>query len=181
MAKILLLLLATIAAALAWQHESHHHISQRAIPGTISSDLSTISKDLEALTATLDAYTGGIVDGLTVMKSERVLIRDLDSSTSHADNLSDLSEPDARDLLKSINELVPDVEGTLHAIANKEPEIRAAGMHKQAVSHVKKLEGMVEKYGNALVKPMPEEEKSQGKDVLARIMEVFVKTLAQLQ
>lgn len=181
MAKIFLLILATIAAALAWQHESYHRVSQRALPNSITSDLDTISQDLKSLTTTLNAYTGGIVDGLTVVKSERVLTRDLESSTANAGNLGDVSEEDAQDLLDSIKGLVPDIEGTLNAIANKETELRAARMHQQAVSHVKKLEVMVEKYGNALVAHMPEKEMGEGKAILARIMEVFSKTLARLQ
>lgn len=180
MAKIFLLILATIAAALAWQHESYHRVSQRALPNSITADLDTISQDLKALTATVNAYTGGIMDGLTVVKSERVLIRDLESSTANAENLDELSVPDAQGLLESIRGLVPDVEGALNAIANKEPELRAARMHPQAVSHVKKLEVMVERYGNALVAHMPEQEMGEGKAILARIIEVFAKTLSQL-
>jgi hypothetical protein len=183
MAKILLIL-ATIAATIqASQHSSLHpqHLVQRALPTSITTDLTTISNDLKSLTATLQKYTGGVLDGLTVVKSERALTRDLESSTSKAESLDDLSEPDAQSLLVSIKKLVPDVEGTLHAIAEKESELRAAKMHGQAVSHVKKLEGMVERYGEALVKPMPEREEGEGKAILAKIMEVFVKTLSQLQ
>ena len=181
MAKILLLILATLATTLAWQHESFHHISQRAIPSDITADLSTISQDLEAMTATVNAYTGGMLDGLAVMKSERTLIRDLQSSTTKAEGMQDVDKQDARDLLKSITGLVPVIEGTLDAIAKKEPELRGAGMDGQAVSHFKKLQGMVEKYGGALVVHMPDWEERQGNDILAWIMEKFAQTIEQLQ
>jgi len=181
MAKIFLLILATIAAALAWQHENFHRVSQRALPNAITADLDTISQDLKALTITLNAYTGGVLDGLTVVKSERILIRDLESSTANAENLGDVSIADAQDLLEYIKRLVPDIEGTLDAIADKEPELRAARMHYQAASHVRKLKSMVEKYGNALVESMPEKEMGEAKAILSRIMEIFYKTLARLE
>ena len=181
MAKILLLILATLATTLAWQHESFHHISQRAIPSDITADLSTISQDLEAMTATVNAYTGGMLDGLAVMKSERTLIRDLQSSTTKAEGMQDVDKQDARDLLKSITGLVPVIEGTLDAIAKKEPELRGAGMDGQAVSHFKKLQGMVEEYGGALVVHMPDWEERQGNDVLAWIVEKFAQTIERLQ
>jgi len=181
MAKILLVILATIATTLAWQHESLHHISQRAIPSDITADFSTISKDLEAMTATVNAYSGGMLDGLAVMKSERTLIRDLELSTAKAENMQDVDKQDAQDLLESIKELVPVIAGTLDAIAKKEPELRGAGREQQAVDHFKKLEGMVEKYGKALVVHMPDWEERHGNDILAWIMEKFAQTIEQLQ
>ena len=66
-------------------------------------------------------------------------------------------------------------------MAKKEPELRGAGMDHQAVSHLKKLEGMVEKYGGALVLHMPDWEERQGNDILAWIMEKFAQTIEQLQ
>jgi hypothetical protein len=181
MAKVLLLILATIVTALAWQHESSHHISQRAIPSDITADLSTISQDLEAMTTTINAYAGGILDGLAVMKSERALIRDLESSTTKAESMQDVDKQDARDLLECIKELVPVIEGTLDAIAKKEPELRGAGREQQAVTHFKKLEGMVQNYGSALVVHMPDWEERQGNDMLAWVMEKFDQTIEQLQ
>ena len=174
----LLLTLAFPLLDLASQHETHHHaITKRALPQTITTDLVTISRDLHSLTATVNVYTGGILDGLTVMKSERALIRDLESSTTNADSLGELGESDARDLLGSMEGLVPDIEGTLGAIADKEAVLWGAKMHVLAVVHVGKLEGMVERYGEALVKHMPEVEEGQGREVLKGIIVVFGKTL----
>lgn len=184
MTKILLILLATLAAALASQHETNHHHAvntKRALPTTITADLATISKDLHSLTSTVNAYNGGILDGLTVMKSERALIKDLESSTANAENLGELSESDAEDLLGSMKGLVPDIEGTLNAIAEKEEVLRSARMHGQAVVHMRKLEGMVERYAEALVKPMPEAEEGEGREVLAVIKEAFGRTLKALK
>jgi hypothetical protein len=184
MTKILLILLATLAAALASQHEiNHHHAvnTKRALPTTITADLATISKDLHSLTSTVNAYNGGILDGLTVMKSERALIKDLESSTANASNLDDLSEADAKVLVGDMKGLVPDIEGTLGAIADKEEVLRSARIHGQAVVHVRKLEGMVEKYGEALVKPMPEPEQGVGREVLKGIEEAFGRTLKALK
>ena len=181
----LLLTLAFPLLDLASQHETHHHaITKRALPQTITTDLVTISRDLHSLTATVNVYTGGILDGLTVMKSERALIRDLESSTTNADSLGELGElgeSDARDLLGSMEGLVPDIEGTLGAIADKEAVLRGAKMHVLAVVHVRKLEGMVERYGEALVKHMPEVEEGQGREVLKGIIVVFGKTLEALK
>jgi hypothetical protein len=185
MTKLLPLLLLTLASpllGLVSQHETHHHaITKCALPKTIITDLSTISRDLQSLTATVKAYTGGILDGLTVMKSERALIRDLESSTSNAENLGDLSEEDAKVLVRDVRGLVPDVEGTLGAIADKEAVLRGARIHEQAVVHVRKLEGMVDRYGEALVKPMPGAEAGQGREILKGIMVVFGKTLEALK
>jgi hypothetical protein len=122
-----------------------------------------------------------MLDGLAVMKSERTLIRDLQSSTTKAEGMQDIDKQDARDLLKSITGLVPVIERTLDAIAKKEPELRGAGMDGQAVSHFKKLQGMVEKYGGALVVHMPDWEERQGNDILAWIVEKFAQTIEQLQ
>jgi hypothetical protein len=115
------------------------------------------------------------------MKSERALIRDLESSTSNAENLGDLSEEDAKVLVRDVRGLVPDVEGTLGAIADKEAVLRGARIHEQAVVHVRKLEGMVDRYGEALVKPMPGAEAGQGREILKGIMVVFGKTLEALK
>jgi len=194
MAKIFLLILALIAATLAWQRESFQHaLSQQALPNggiaaaglsPISQDLSTISQDLESLTATVNAYAGGLLDAFTVLESERALIRDLESSTIKADNMHHrLDKQDAKALLEFIKKLVPAVEGTLDAIANKAPELRSAGMDAQAISsHLKKLQViMVEEYGNSLVAHMPDWEMRGGKDMLAWIVEKFDQTIEQLQ
>jgi hypothetical protein len=184
MAKIFLLILAFIAATLAWQRESFQHaLSQQALPkGIAAADLSTISQDLESLTATVNAYAGGMLDGFTVLKSERALIRDLESSTIKAENMHHrLDKQDAKALLEFVRKLVPVVEGTLDAIAKKAPELRSAGMDRQAISHLKKLEVMVEEYGNSLVAQMPDWERRGGKDMLAWIMEKFDQTIEQLQ
>jgi hypothetical protein len=182
MAKIFLLILALIAATLAWQRESFQNgISQRALPKGITADLSTISQDLESLTTTVNAYAGGMLGGFTVMESERALIRDLESSTIKAENMHHVDKQDAKDLLESIRKLVPVVEGTLDAIAKKALELRSAGMDRQAISHLKKLEVMVEKYGDSLVAHMPDWEMRGGKDMLAWVMEKFSQTISQLQ
>jgi hypothetical protein len=188
MARILLLLLATIATTLAWQYESFHHTSQRAISSdktadlsAISRDLATISQDLEAMTATVNAYAGGMLDGLAMTKTERALVRDLEASTTKAETMQDVGKQDARDLLESIKGLVPVIEGTLDAIAKKEPELRGAGREQQAVASFEKLQGMVGEYGSALVVHMPDWEERQGNDMLAWIGEKFAQTIEQLQ
>jgi hypothetical protein len=190
MARILLLILATIATTLAWQYESFDHTSQRAIPSdttadlaTISRDLATISQDLSALTATVNAYAGGMLDGLAIIKTQSALIRDLESSTTNAESMQDVDKQDARGLLESIKGLVPVIEGALDAVARKEPELRGAGREQQAVVVVlfEKLQGVVGEYGSALVVHMPDWEERQGNDMLAWIGEKFAQTIEQLQ
>jgi hypothetical protein len=181
MARILLLLIATLATALAWQYESFHHTSQHAISSDITADLSTISQDLSALTATVNAYAGGMPDGLAVINTQRALIRDLELSTTKAQTMQDVDKQDARGLLESIRGLVLLIEETLDAIAKKEPELRGAGRVQQTVAHFETLQGMVEEYGGALVVHMPDWEERQGNDMLGWIREKFAQTIEQLQ
>jgi hypothetical protein len=88
------------------------------------------------------------------MRSEHALIRNLESSTIKAENMHYVEKQDAKDLLESIRKLVPVVEGTLDAITKKALELRSASMDRQVNSYLKKLEVLVEKYGNSLVTHM---------------------------
>jgi hypothetical protein len=88
------------------------------------------------------------------MRSEHALIRNLESSTIKAENMHYVEKQDAKDLLESIRKLVPVVEGTLDAITKKVLELRSASMDRQVNSYLKKLEVLVEKYGNSLVTHM---------------------------
>jgi len=180
MVKIFLLLLATIAAALAWQHESYHRVSERALPDNVVADLGTISNDLQSLATTVKAYEG-ILDGVAIGQSENAVIKDLDSATANADKLSALSESDSQDIIDAVKGLIPDIEDALGAIADKEPQFRADSVDGRVTSHVKRLQGKVKKYGNALLAHAAEQKMAQGKDLLAKIMDIFARTIAQFQ
>lgn len=180
MVKIFLLLLATIAAALAWQHESYHQPIERALPDNIAADLGTISDDLQSLTTTVKAYKG-ILDGIAIGQSENAVIKDLDSATANADNLSALSDSDSQDILDAVKGLISDIEDALGAIADKAPQFRAASIDGRAVSHMKKLQGKVEKYGDTLLAHVAGRKMDQGKDLLAKIIGIFTRTIAQFQ
>lgn len=180
MVKIFLLLLATIAAALASQHESHHRVIERALPDNIAADLDTISNDLQSLTTTVKAYKG-ILDGVAIGQSENAVIKDLNSATANANRLSALSDSDSQDIIDAVEGLIPDIENALGAIADKEPQFRADSVDGRVVSHVEKLQGKVEKYGKALLAHAAKQKMAKGKDLLAKIMDIFARTVAQFQ
>ncbi|KAM0695623.1 hypothetical protein Q7P36_004105 [Cladosporium allicinum] len=180
MVKIFLLLLATIAAAFASQHESFHHVSERALPDNIAADLSTISKDLQSLTATVKAYEK-FLDGVAIGQSENAVIKDLDSATANADRLNGLPDSDSQDIIDAVKGLMPDIEDVLGAIADKEPQFRANSVDGRVVAHVKKLQSKVQKYGDSLLAHVAGRRLEQGKELLAEIMDIFARTIAQFQ
>jgi hypothetical protein len=180
MVKIFLLLLATIAAAFASQHESHHRVIERALPDNIAADIGTISNDLQSLTTTVKAYKG-VIDGVAIRQSENAVIKDLNSATANADKLSALSDSDSQDIIDAVKGLLPDIKDALGAIADKEPQFRAASVDGRVAAHVKKLQSKVETYGDSLLAHVAKGKMEQGKELLAKIVEIFTRTIAQFQ